>query len=49
MKLKELTHFKNEFQVCLESKDTSLPTKVCMVKAVVFPVVMYVWDVRVGP
>ena len=46
MKVKELAYFKNEFRVCLESKDTTLPTKVCMVKAMVFPVVMYRWDVR---
>ena len=37
----------------LESRDITLPTKVCLVKAMVFPVVMYgcVWscmDVRVG-
>ena len=25
----------------LKSKDATLPTKVCLVKAVVFPVVMY--------
>ena len=25
----------------LKSRDTTLPTKVCLVKAVVFPVVMY--------
>ena len=28
----------------LKSKDTTLPTKVYMVKAVVFPVVMYAWE-----
>ena len=26
---------------CIESKDISFPTKVCIVKAMVFPVVMY--------
>ena len=31
----------------LKSRDITLPTKVCLVKAMVFPVVMY--DVRVGP
>ena len=31
----------------LKSRDTTLPTKICMVKAIVFPVVTY--DVRVGP
>ena len=30
----------------LKSRDTTLPRKVCLVKAMVFPVVMY--DVRVG-
>ena len=30
----------------LKSRDITLPTKVCLVKAIVFPVVMY--DVRVG-
>ena len=29
-----------------KSRDITLPTKVCLVKAVVFPVVMY--DVRIG-
>ena len=27
----------------LKSSDTTLPTKVCLVKAMVFPVVMYRW------
>ena len=31
----------------LKSRDITLPTKVCLVKAMVFPVIMY--DVRVGP
>ena len=31
----------------LKSRDTTMPTKVRLVKAMVFPVVMY--DVRVGP
>ena len=31
----------------LKSKDLTLPTKVCLVKAMVFPTVMY--DVRGGP
>ena len=30
----------------LKSRDITLPTKVCLVKAMVFPVVMY--DVRAG-
>ena len=32
----------------LKSRDITLPTKVCLVKAMVFPVVMYGLDVRVG-
>ena len=28
----------------LKSRDITLPTKVCLVKAVVFPVVMYGWE-----
>ena len=28
----------------LKSRDISLLTKVCIVKAVVFPVVMYAWE-----
>ena len=28
----------------LESRDITLPTKVCLVKAMVFPVVMYGWE-----
>ena len=32
----------------LKSRDITLPTKVHLVKAVVFPVVMYGMDVRVG-
>ena len=28
----------------LQSRDITLPTKVCLVKAIVFPVVMYVCD-----
>ena len=28
----------------LKSRDTALPTKVCIVKAMVFPVVMYGWE-----
>ena len=31
-----------------KSRDITLPTKVCLVKAMVFPVVMYGLDVRVG-
>ena len=32
----------------LKIRDNTLPTKVCLVKAMVFPIVMYL-DVRVGP
>ena len=35
----------------LKSRDISLPTKVCLVKAMVFPVVMYAcesWTIRLG-
>ena len=28
----------------LKSRDITLPTKICLVKAVVFPVVMYRWE-----
>ena len=31
----------------LNNRDITLPTKVCIIKAMVFPVVMY--NVRVGP
>ena len=30
----------------LKSRDITLPTKVCLVKAVVFPVVMYSWTIK---
>ena len=33
----------------LESRDITLPTKVHLAKAMVFPVGMYGMDVRVGP
>ena len=33
----------------LKSRDITLLTKVCLIKAKVFPVVMYVFKVRVGP
>ena len=35
----------------LKSRDITLPTKVCIVKAMVFPVVMYVcesWTIRMA-
>ena len=34
--------------VILKSRDATLPTKVCLVKAVVFPVVMYGWMSELG-
>ena len=39
----------NAFQLlgvkfCLKSRDITLPTKVRLVKAMVFPVVMYGWE-----
>ena len=39
---KAMTHLNS----ILKSRDITLPTKVCLVKTMVFPVVMY--DVRVG-
>ena len=38
--------FMTNLDSLLKSRDVTLPTKVCLVKAMVFPVVMY--DVRVG-
>ena len=38
-------------QTILKSRDITLPTKVCLVKAMVFPVVMYgyeSWDCEEG-
>ena len=35
----------------LKSRDTTLPTKVCMVKALVFPVVLYeceIWTIKMA-
>ena len=32
---------KKKLESVLKSRDTTLPTKVCIVKAVVFPVVIY--------
>ena len=32
----------------LKSRDITLPTKVCIVKAMVFPVVMYGYDSQTG-
>ena len=44
MKLKELAPWKKSYdrpRLCIKSRDITLLTKVHMVKAVVFPVVMY--------
>ena len=45
MKLKDAYSLEGKFIINLEnilkSRDTTLPTKVCLVKAMVFPVVMY--------
>ena len=43
MKLKTLTPWKKSYDQLsiLKSRDITLPTKVCLVKAMVFPVVMY--------
>ena len=38
--------FMTNLESMFKSRDITLPTKVCLVKAMVFPVVMY--DVRVG-
>ena len=48
-RLKQLSSSSNEpittiFQSVLKSRDVILPTKVCLVKAMVFPVVMYGCD-----
>ena len=40
------TIYNNLFQTLLKSRDITLSTKVCLVKAMVFPVVMYeMWEV----
>ena len=47
MKLRHLLHGRKvmtNLDSILKSKDISLPTKVCLVKAMVFPVVMYGYD-----
>ena len=53
-RLKRLSSSNNEpittiFQSILKSRDVILPTKICLVKAMVFPVVMYgceIWTVE---
>ena len=37
---------KTNLDIILKTRDITLPTNICVVKAVVFPVVM---DVRIGP
>ena len=40
---------KSDLDSVLKSRDITLPTKVCIVKAMVFPVVMYgceVWTIK---
>ena len=43
MKLKMLAPWKKSYEKLsiLKSRDITLPTKVCLVKAMVFPIVMY--------
>ena len=47
MKLKTLAPWKKSMTILdsiLKSRDITLPTKVCLVKAMVFPVVMYAYE-----
>ena len=46
MKLKMLAPWKKSYEKLsiLKSRDITLPTKVCLVKAMVFPVVMYGYE-----
>ena len=51
MKIKMLTPWKESYDQLsiFKSRDITLPTKVCLVKAMVFPVVMYgceIWTVK---
>ena len=41
MKLKDACSFEGKLDSILKNRDITLPTKVCLVKAMVFPVVMY--------
>ena len=41
MKLKDACSLKENQDSILKSRDITLPTKVCLVKAMFFPVVMY--------
>ena len=46
MKLKDAIHWKESYDQPRQhiKKQRPLPTKVCLVKAMVFPVVMYGWE-----
>ena len=44
MKLKDACILKEKLDSILKSRDITLPTKVCLVKALVFPIVMYGWE-----
>ena len=49
MKLKDAYSLEENLDSILKSRDITLPTKVCLVKAMFFPVVMYgceSWTVR---
>ena len=41
MKLKDTCPLEEKLDSILKSRDITLPTKLCLVKAIVFPVVMY--------
>ena len=41
MKLKTLAPWKKSYDSILKSREITFPTKVCLVKAMVFPVVLY--------
>ena len=44
MKLKDDVPWKESYdkpRQCIKSRDITLPTNVCLVKAIIFPVVMY--------
>ena len=49
MKLKDACSLKENQDSILKSRDITLPTKVCLVKAMFFPVVMYgceIWTTK---
>ena len=53
MKFKEISFFGRKAMThldsILKSRDITLPTKVCLVKAMVFPIVMYgceIWTIK---